>query len=322
MWGAVLSALFWTSAAVAATPALPAARLTDAALVRQLPGFRNGSAVVNGVKLHYVTGGKGPPVVLLPGWPETWWEWHKVMPGLAARHTVIAVDLRGMGSSGKPPGGYDKKTMAGDIRALVAALGYDKVDIVGHDIGSMVAFSYAANFPEATNRVVMVDVAHPDAALATWPLLPAAGTFTDRLDENHPYVWWFAFHQVKGLPEALLDGRIALEQAWMFRYLLQDERKVSAFDRAVYANAYKSRDAIRAGNAWYQGFPQDIIDDGTYAPLAMPLLAIGGPGYGWLKTTLASKSLDHRVVKIADSGHFVPEEQPERVLELIDAFLR
>ena len=300
---------------------VPASRVTDAALVKLLPGFRNGTAAVNGTRLHYVIGGQGSPVVLLPGWPETWWEWHKIMPGLAAHHTVIAVDLRGMGTSSKPRDGYDKKTLAADVHALVQALGYQKADIVGHDIGSMVAFSYAANYPAATNHVVMVDVAHPDAALAKWPLLPEAGTFGDRLDENHPYVWWFAFHQVQGLPEDLLQGRIALEQAWMFRYLMQDERKIDAFDRAVYASAYASRDAIRAGNAWYRAFPQDIVDDGTYAPLAMPLLAVGGPGYAWMKSTLASKSTDLRVVKVADSGHFIPEEQPEQLLKYIDDFL-
>jgi pimeloyl-ACP methyl ester carboxylesterase len=92
--------------------AAPAAQVTDAALVQRLPGFRNGAATVNGIHLHYVIGGQGSPVVLLPGWPETWWEWHKVMPQLAAHHTVIAVDLRGMGTSDKPQEGYDKKTLA------------------------------------------------------------------------------------------------------------------------------------------------------------------------------------------------------------------
>ncbi|NGZ88137.1 alpha/beta fold hydrolase [Duganella aceris] len=318
LWGTALLAALWSSAAPAA---LPAEQITDAALVQRLQGFSEGKVAVNGVNLHYVIGGKGPALVLLPGWPETWWEWHKLMPQLARRHTVIAVDLRGMGGSDKPATGYDKKTLASDVHALVKQLGYDRVDIAGHDIGSMVAFSFAANFPQATRRLVMVDVAHPDAALAKWPLLPDAGTFSDQLDERHPYVWWFAFHQVKGLPEELLAGRIGMEQAWMFRYLMQDEHKLDALDRAVYEAAYSSRDAIRAGNAWYQAFPQDIIDDGTYAPLAMPVLAVGGPGYEWLKSTLAAKSSNHRVAKIADSGHFIPEEQPEQLLKYLSEFL-
>ena len=103
---------------------------------------------MNSVRLHYVAGGEGSPVLLLPGWPETWWSYHKIMPELARSHRVVVVDLRGMGQSDKPEGGYDKKTMAGDIAALVRELGFETVDVVGHDIGSMVAYSFAANHPE------------------------------------------------------------------------------------------------------------------------------------------------------------------------------
>lgn len=211
--------------------------------------------------------------------------------------------------------------MAQDIHELLIELGYPKADIVGHDIGAMIAYSYAANYPQATNKLVLVDVAPPDAGLAKWPLLPQAGTFSDKLDEQHAYVWWFAFHQVKGLPEDLLEGRAYLQQAWMFRYLMQDESKMDQLDRAVYAAAYDSREAIRAGDAWYQAFPQDILDNETYAPLTMPVLAVGGPGYEWLKATLAGKSRDHRVVKISDSGHYIPEEQPEKLLRYLTDFL-
>ncbi|WP_229262206.1 alpha/beta fold hydrolase [Duganella guangzhouensis] len=317
-------AALFSSGGVSATPVrpdLPADQISDAALVKKLPGFSNREALVNGVHLHYVIGGEGPPVLLLPGWPQTWWAWHKIMPQLAKHHTVIAVDIRGMGSSDKPAGGYEKKNLAKDLHELVIELGYPKVDLVGHDIGSMIAYSYAANFPQATNKLVLLDVAPPDASLATWPMLPAAGTFSDKLDEKHAYVWWFAFHQVKGLPEDLLEGRAYLQQAWMFRYLMQDESKLDNLDRAVYAAAYDSRDAIRAGDAWYQAFPQDILDNETYAPLTMPVLAIGGPGYEWLKATLASKSRNHRVVKIADSGHYIPEEQPQKLLHYLTDFL-
>ncbi|NYE62777.1 pimeloyl-ACP methyl ester carboxylesterase [Duganella sp. 1224] len=322
---ATLAAALLAAGAAGAAPVrpdVPAAQLTDAALVRHLPGFRNSEALVNGVRLHYVIGGEGPPLVLLPGWPQTWWSFHKIMPALAKHHTVIAVDLRGMGSSDKPAGGYEKKTMAGDIHELLVELGYTKADIVGHDIGSMVAYSYAARFPQATNKLVLLDVAPPDAGLATWPLLPAAGTFSDRLDEKHAYVWWFAFHQVKGLPEELLEGRSWLLQAWMFRYLMQDESKMDLLDRAVYAAAYDRRDAIRAGDGWYQAFPQDILDNEQYAPITMPVLAIGGPGYEWLKATLANKSTNHQVVKFADSGHFIPDEQPDKLARYLNDFLR
>jgi pimeloyl-ACP methyl ester carboxylesterase len=115
---------------------------SDAPLAASLPGdFRNGYGEVNGTRIHYVEGGKGTPVLLLPGWPQTWWEFHKIMPELAKRHRVIAVDLRGMGGSAKPGLGYDKKNMAKDIHELTQALGYKQVNIAGHDIGAMVAYS-------------------------------------------------------------------------------------------------------------------------------------------------------------------------------------
>lgn len=305
-----------------AAPARVAPSLvTDAALVRTLPGFAEGHADVNGVRLHYVAGGSGAPVVLLPGWPETWWAFHKIMPELARHHRVIAVDLRGMGESGKPAGGYDKKTMAADIAALVRRLGYDKADVVGHDIGAQVAYAYAANYPRATGKLVLLDVPHPDASLNSWPLLPQAGTFGDKIDDDHPFAWWFAFHQVKGLPEQILEGRQYLEQEWFFRYLLKDESAIDARDRAVYRKAYASREAIRAGNAWYQAFPQDILDDNTYGKLTMPVLALGGPGYGWLRAVLTPKATDLKVVKMEGSGHFIAEEKPAETAAYVNAFL-
>jgi pimeloyl-ACP methyl ester carboxylesterase len=295
--------------------------VSDAALVKSMSGFENDYATVNGVRLHFVAGGKGPPVLLLPGWPETWWSFYKIMPQLAEHHRVIAVDLRGMGGSDKPAEGYDKKMMAKDIFELVHHLGYDKVDLVGHDIGAMVAFSFAANYPESTRRLVLLDVPHPDAKLASWPLLPTEGTFGDKIDENHAYAWWFAFHQVRGLPEQILAGREYLEQEWFFKYLLYDESAISPRDRAVYAAAYASRDAIRAGNAWYQAFPRDINDDKSYSKLEMPVLGLAGPGYNWLKDTLERHAANVKVVKIPNCGHFIAEEKPDETIRYLNEFL-
>lgn len=298
---------------------------SDEALLARLPGFRQGFIDVDGVRLHYVEGGRSdsekPPLILLPGWPQTWWSYHKIMPQLARNRRVIAVDLRGMGASGKPIGGYDKKTMAADIAGLVRQLGLGRVDIVGHDIGSMVAYSFAANHPDLTDKLVLLDVAPPDAGLATWPMLPAPGTFGDKVgDGSHAYVWWFAYHQVPELHEKMAaDGRIRMEQDWFFHYLTRDEASIDALDRDVYAAAYGSRDAIRAGDGWYQAFPQDIIDDDRNAPLAMPVLALGGPGYAWLKGVLATKAPGAVVVKV-ESGHFIPDEIPETLIEQIENF--
>ena len=286
--------------------------ISDAALVRSMRGFTNDTATVNGIQIHYVTGGKGDPLVLLPGWPETWWEYHKMMPTLAKRFHVIVVDLRGMGSSERPVGGYDKKTMAEDVYALVRHLGYDNVNIAGHDIGAMVAFAFAANYPQATRKLAVMDVPHPDDFFMALPMLPQVGKFGAKIDSSHPgYPWWFAFHQVKGLPEKLLKGRMDIYQDFLLDYLTKDSRSIGSFDRAVYHAAYRSPDAIRAGDAWYQTFSQDVLDARKYSKLTMPVLGLGSTGYGWLKAALVPKGTNVTLLQIKNSGHFFPEEQPD-----------
>jgi pimeloyl-ACP methyl ester carboxylesterase len=297
--------------------------VSDAALVKTLPGFKNGYADVNGVRLHYVIGGTGAPLVLLPGWPETWWAFHKMLPALAEHYTVIDVDLRGMGGSSRPADGYDKKSMARDIRELVQSLGYDRVDIAGHDIGSAVAFAYAASYPQATSKLVMMELPHPDDSLLTFPLVVPPGTnFGDKLEVGHPFLWWFAFNQVKGLPEQILQGHVRAEQDWLFKYLLVDEGAIDARDRAVYERAYDSAEAIRASNAWYQTFGQDILDYRAYGKVDVPVLALGGPAYRWMKKVVPAKATNLTTVDVEHSGHFIQEEQPEFVTKAVLDFLQ
>ena len=296
---------------------------SDIALVKSLRGFENGYSKVNGIRMHYVAGGKGTPLVLLPGWPQTWWEFNKIMPALAKQHRVIAVDLRGMGGSEKPAAGYDKKTMAKDIYELVRKLGYEKVNIAGHDIGSMVAYSFAANYPEATLKLALLEIPPPDEFFSELRMLPEPGRFGEKIDEDHPgYPWWFAFHQVKGLPERILEGRFYIYQDFLIDYLLKDSKSIGAKDRAVYHAAYSSKDAIRAGDAWYQAFPQDIVDGKTYKKLEMPVLGLGSTGYTWLLATLPRKASNVQVKKIENSGHFMQEEQPEAVVRLLSEFFK
>jgi pimeloyl-ACP methyl ester carboxylesterase len=299
--------------AATAQPAHADPAPSDAALVGSLPGFHSEYANVNGVRLHYVAGGQGRPLVLLPGWPQTWWEFRKIMPALAARHRVIAVDLRGQGGSDKPAGGYDKKTMAADIAVLVGQLGYSTVDVVGHDIGAMVAFSFAVNHPAATRTVTLLDVAHPDENLFRIPMLAPPGQPVN--------VWWFAFNQVRVLPEQLLAGRFRHLVDWLFDNLLVAPRSVGDRDRAVYAGAYDRPDAIRAGNAWYQAFYQDIEDQKAYRPVTAPMLGLAAQYNDTLAAVLPSKGTDVRVAPIAGSGHFIPEEQPEAVVKALTEFL-
>ncbi|MEE2951874.1 MAG: alpha/beta fold hydrolase [Pseudomonadota bacterium] len=195
--------------------------VSDETLVRELGGFMNGYAQVKGTRLHYVEGGKGSLVVLIPGWPQTWWAFHKIMPALAKNHHVVAVDLRGMGTSDKPLDGYDKKNMARDIRELVKSLGHDKAHIVGHDIGGHVAYAYAAQFPDSALSMVYLDVSGLPASVADLKLVPEkklSGPFT-----NNFFIWWFAMHQVNELPEQLIEGRAHIYLDWFWKSLL-DER--------------------------------------------------------------------------------------------------
>ena len=312
---ALIGAVATPPAAAAVQSATPRqdGQLSDAALVRLLPGdFRNGYASVNGTTLHYVTGGEGSPLVLLPGWPETWWQFRKIMPKLAQHFRVIAVDLRGMNSSGKPAGGYDKKTMAEDIYQLVRRLGHDQVDIAGHDIGSMVAFSFAANHPDAIHRLSMMDVAHPDPSLYQLTLLPLPG--------SEYFLWWFAFNQVQVLPQQLLTGRFRHVTDYLCGALLLNQAATDDHSRAIYGDAYDSPDAIRAGNGWYQTFGQDIIDGQTYPQLTLPLLALYSQGNPSLIQSLAGRAKNVRPLQISNSGHYLAEEQPDTVAAALISF--
>ncbi|MFB6824892.1 alpha/beta fold hydrolase [Streptomyces virginiae] len=292
-----------------------AASLDDASLAASLDGdFTSHHAEVNGTRLHYVEGGDGTPLVLLGGWPQTWWQWNKVLPALAARYRVIAVDLRGMGGSAKPDTGYDKRTMAADVHALLVHLGLERAHVVGHDIGAMVAYAFAANHPEATDRIALLDVSHPEEAWAQMPLLPRPGL---------RHLWWFAFNQVPGLPEQLLAGRSHLLLDELLAGMTTDPAAIDDRSRAVYARAYDSPDAIRAGNAWYRAFRQDIDDLAGYSPVTAPLLALGGEhsNYERLVADVPALGTDTRVIRVDGCGHYLPEERPEVVTAELTRFL-
>ncbi|ASO18290.1 pimeloyl-ACP methyl ester carboxylesterase [Actinoalloteichus hoggarensis] len=302
--------------------------LADAALARSLDGdFSSRHAEVDGVRLHYVEGGAGAPLLLLGGWPQTWWQWNKVMPALARRHRVIAVDLRGMGGSAKPEDGYDKRTMARDIRELGRHLGLETYSIVGHDIGAMVAYAHAALFPEATTKIALLDVSHPDEHWSEFRLIPEQDQRVDPVgaaDGRPPYLWWFALNQVRDLPERLLEGRTRSLVDWLCERLAADPDSVDEHARQVYAHAYSSADAIRAGNGWYQTFPADIVDERAYGTLSVPILALAGVqgNYAFLRDVLPGKGTDVRVIEVADCGHYIAEEQPQAVIDALGAFLR
>ena len=293
-------------------------------LVRLLPGkFSSHLIDVNGITLHYVEGGEGEPLILLPGWPETWWEFHKIMPELAKHYRVITVDIRGMGDSSKPADGYDKKTMAADIFALAKKLRLEVVNIAGHDIGAMIGYSFAANYPESIRSLVMMDVTHPDESLYSIKMIspPYNGS------GKHPInKWWFAFNQVDGLPEQFLAGRSRVLLDWIFDQQLSgisDLNTISERDRVIYAAAYNDPDSIRAGNGWYKTWQQDIEESKNYTPISTPTLALAGVlNYAYLKQTVPKQATNAKIMEVPGSSHYIPEDKPKWVSQEILRFLK
>lgn len=269
------------------------------------------SANVNGTRLHYLAAGGGEPIVLLHGYAETSYMWRPLIPKLAATHTVIAPDLRGAGQSATPPGGYTKAEMAKDIHALAQKLGFEKIRLVGHDIGLMVAYAYAAQYPNEVDRIVLMDA-----------FLPGVGNWRD--------VWlmrdlWH-FHFYGKTPLALVHGRerIYFEHFWN-DFAANPAHSVSERDRRIYAKAYARPGGMRAGFEYFRAFEQDAEDFAHFAqtPLLMPMLVLTGEkasGEGLIQQgRLVAKNVEGVVVH--NSGHWLMEEAPEQVIPKLVEFL-
>ncbi len=285
--------------------------------------FTSAYAIVNGVRLHHVTGGSGAQLILLGGWPQTWWQFRKVLPELARTFRVTAVDLRGMGGSDKPADGYDKRTMARDIHELIRHLGHESAFVAGHDIGASVGYQLAANHPASVRRLVTIDLGVPDDSWLRIGMLPGSDEQAEAIAQGRGgYPWCFAFNQLRGLPEELLTGRFRPLIDWLYGHMLLDQASAEEDARRIYAHAYDTREAIRAGNGWYQTMRQDVADLATHAPFTFPILTLAGEtSYAALREQMGpDKGTDIRVVEVAGSGHYVPEERPEAVVRELLAF--
>ena len=268
-------------------------------------------AEVNGTKLHYLAAGNGDPVFLLHGYAQTSHMWRPLITELAQSHTVIAPDLRGFGESAKPEGGYDKKTMAQDVHALATSLGYKRIGIAGHDIGLMVAYAYAAQFPSEVNRIALMDA-----------FLPGVGDWTS--------VWllrdlWH-FHFYGPTPLALVAGRerIYFEHFWN-DFAADPAKSVSEADRQFYATAYAQSGGMRAGFEVFRAFEQDAKDFAGFAKtkLTMPMLVLTGEKASGEFLIAQARLVDENVkgVVIKGSGHWLMDEAPDQVVpKLVDFF--
>jgi pimeloyl-ACP methyl ester carboxylesterase len=225
--------------------------------------FSHHMASVNGIQLHYVMGGQGDPIVLLHGWPETWYEWRHIMPSLSKNYTVIAPDLRGLGDSSKPLTGYDGKTVAEDIHQVVTQLGFKTIFLVGHDIGTQVAYSYAAAHPTEVKKLVVMDL--------TIPGFEPAGMMP---------IWWRSFHETLDVPEVLVQGKEMMYLSWFYRNLAYNPSAITQRDINEFVSHYSAPGGMHAGFEYYRAFPLDAIQNMNYSKtkLTMPVLALGA-GY-------------------------------------------
>jgi pimeloyl-ACP methyl ester carboxylesterase len=268
-------------------------------------------ANVNGIRLHYLIAGTGEPVVLLHGYAETSHMWRPLIAKLAATCTVIAPDLRGAGQSSTPMGGYTKAEMAQDIHALVGKLGYGRIRIVGHDIGLMVAYAYAAQYPNEVDRIALMDA-----------FLPGVGDWRN--------VWlmrdlWH-FHFYGKTPLALVHGRerIYFEHFWN-DFAAGPKHSVPERDRRIYAKAYARPGGMRAGFEYFRAFEKDAEDFARFAqkPLQMPMLVLSGEKASGEFLIQQGRLVANKVegVVIRKSGHWLMEEATDQTISRLVKFL-
>jgi len=275
-------------------------------------GIASRSAVVEGVKLHYLIAGQGPSVVLLlHGYAETSRMWRPLIPLLAKKYKVIAPDLPGIGDSDIPANGLDMKNAAIRMHALAKSLGVEKARVVGHDIGLMVAYAYAAQFPAETEKLVVMDA-----------FLPGVAGWEDVY--NNPGIWHFRFNGPT--PEALVRGRerTYFEHFWN-DFAADRTHSIPEADRVAYTAAYSRPGRMRAGWAYFVSFPQAAKDFAQLSQkkLAMPVLSIGGEKANGVLMGQQMKLVasDATIVVLKNAGHWLMEEQQKETMDALLKFL-
>lgn len=293
-------AMLVAAAACAGTPPTPPAAVGPAPGT----GVEQGSVPVDGGTIHYTRAGSGPPLLLLHGWPQTSHEWHKTMPELATGYTVIAVDLPGLGESSVPAGGYDKATTARRVREAVQRLGYRDIAILAHDVGGMVGFYYARDFPTEVSRLMVIEAP-----------LPGPG-----VDQIKLYSWHILFNATPApIPEQLIDDKdVPTYLGMLFGSGL------APAEQEPYFQAYTDPARRHAGYEYYRAMTADAEDiqrNATAKPLAMPVLAVGAE-----RTMGAMVAQSFRPVArdlreaISPGSHFVPEQNPGFVVDCARLF--
>jgi len=284
--------------------------LATGAFAQPSPVVSDRTATVNGVRLHYLVAGRGDPVLLLHGYAQNSHMWRPLMKELAKTHLVIAPDLRGFGDSARPESGYDKKTMAEDVHALARSLGIARAGVAGHDIGLMVAYAYAAQYPAEVDRLALMDAFIPGIGDTT-------GLFLLR------DLWHFHFYGPT--PLALVKGRerVYFEHFWN-DFAADGRKSVSEADRRFYAAKYAQPGAMKAGMEVFRNFDQDAKDNAAFAAtkLTMPVLVLGGEKSGgdFLVKQAGMVATNVEGVIVKGSGHWLIDEAPDQVIPRLVAF--
>ncbi|WP_394830559.1 alpha/beta hydrolase [Pendulispora rubella] len=278
-------------------------------------GFEEGVSDVEGIRVHHVQGGKGPTVLLIPGYFQTWYAWRDVMPALVrAGFHVVAVDPRGMGESSRPANGYDTGRVAADLHGLMRQLGHERYAVVGHDVGSWIAYALAGDHPEVVERLALIEGILPG-------LLGPSDVFMP--DKESVAFWHFMFNRQPELPELLIAGRERTYLGWLFDHWSY-KRDAIALD--VYAKTYAEPGAVSAQLAYYRAFPETMAQNQKRATqkLGMPVLALGGDHAKGNKQLAMVQPLgtDVRGGVLPDCGHFAPEECSGALTEQVLSFLR
>jgi len=265
---------------------------------------------VNGFRMHYVTAGQGFPLVLLHGWPQSWFEWRKIIPALAEKFTVVAPDLRGLGDSEKPMDGYDKRTLAGDVFELTRQLGFDEVGVIGHDWGGAVAFYLAYDYRDLVRRLCVLDMI-PGLIRAgdAFPLDMA-------LKINHVFFHGGNPDWAASLVSRDIDGYLRRFLTSLdFNY---SPNVFSEADIAEYVRVNSIPGSIRAGFQWYAtGLREDTVNLANATnKLDIPVLAYGGDAFlGDIRPYWETVASNVDGGAVARCGHFIPEEQPQFVID-------
>jgi pimeloyl-ACP methyl ester carboxylesterase len=304
----IFIALFWCGAAFGQNSYKP---VPDPEAAKLGKGFSSNFAEVNGTTLHYVRGGNGPAIFLIHGFPEDWFEFHKLLPRLAKKFTVIAVDTRGIGRSKATAQGYEAANQAKDIRELAEKLKLENYYVAGHDMGGMVAYAFARQFADKSRGVMIIEAPLP--GIEPWNEV-----------KTNPLLWHINFNQVPELPEKLVIGRQDIYLGYFFKFI---KTGISETESAHFINSYKTADQLHSGFENYRALPEDEkFNAAQINQIQLPIVLVGGAeSFGNLVPRFAESLRKNgcqnvKTEIVANGAHYLADEKPDELAELIEKY--